>query len=167
MERLLTPLPDKGYEVPDKQGLRDEILTVVSAGDDTTGIATMVGVFNILYNPEIHKRLLEELKTVMPEPESHAPYLELERLPYLVSIDTALSPLPVPDVHPSPQSSRRLFVIQALLLLGRLDLSHLGGCTFLMDASSPPVLALVWPSTICTITKRSSKTPENSTRTDG
>jgi cytochrome P450 len=86
MERLLTPLPDKGYKVPDKQGLRDEILTVVSAGDDTTGIATMVGVFNILYNPEIHKRLLEELKTVMPEPESHAPYLDLERLPYLVSI---------------------------------------------------------------------------------
>ena len=84
MERLLIPIPEKGYHVPSKQGLRDEILTTVSAGDDTTGIANMVTLFNIVNNPIIHARLLAELKTVLPEPKSHAPYPELEQLPYLV-----------------------------------------------------------------------------------
>lgn len=84
MERLLIPIPEKGYQVPSKQGLRDEILTTVSAGDDTTGIANTVTIFNILNNPEIHGRLLAELKTVMPRPDSQPPYLELEQLPYLV-----------------------------------------------------------------------------------
>lgn len=84
MERLLIPIPEKGYQVPSKTGLRDEILTTVSAGDDTTGIANMVTIFNIVNSPEIHSRLLEELKSVMPSPQSHVPYLELEQLPYLV-----------------------------------------------------------------------------------
>lgn len=84
MERLLIPIPEKGYHVPSKQGLRDEILMTVSAGDDTTGIANMVTLFNIVNNPEIHVRLLAELKTVLPEPTSHAPYPVLEQLPYLV-----------------------------------------------------------------------------------
>ena len=84
MERLLVPIPEKGYQVPSKQGLRDEILTLISAGDDTTGIANMVTIFNIVNNREIHDRLLTELKTVMPKPDSHAPYLVLEQLPYLV-----------------------------------------------------------------------------------
>lgn len=84
MERLLIPIPEKGYRVPSKQGLRDEILTTVSAGDDTTGIANMVTLFSIVNNPRIHARLLAELKTVLPKPDSHAPYLLLEQLPYLV-----------------------------------------------------------------------------------
>ena len=84
MERLLIPIPEKGYRVPSKQGLRDEILTTVSAGDDTTGIANMVTLFNIVNNPSIHARLLAELKTVLPKPDSRAPYLMLEQLPYLV-----------------------------------------------------------------------------------
>lgn len=90
MERLLIPIPEKGYRVPSKQGLRDEILTTVSAGDDTTGIANMVTLFNILNNPIIHARLLAELKTVLPEPNSRAPYPTLEQLPYLVPHPMAL-----------------------------------------------------------------------------
>lgn len=84
MERLLIPIPEKGYRVPSKQGLRDEILTTVSAGDDTTGIANVVTLFYIVNNPMIHARLLAELKTILPEPSSHAPYPILEQLPYLV-----------------------------------------------------------------------------------
>ena len=85
MERLLIPIPEKGYQVPSKQGLRDEILTTVSAGNDTTGIAVLVTIFNIIHNPDIHSRLLSELKSVLPTPESHTPYPQLEQLPYLVS----------------------------------------------------------------------------------
>ncbi|KAL4967233.1 cytochrome P450 [Aspergillus stella-maris] len=86
MERLLIPIPEKGYAVPNKQGLRDEILTLISAGDDTTGIANSVTLFNIIHNRSIHDRLLSELKTVMPEPTSHVPYSQLEQLPYLTAV---------------------------------------------------------------------------------
>ena len=84
MERLLIPIPDKGYQVPDKQGLRDEILTILSAGTDTTGISNLVTIFNVINNPEIHRRLLTELRTLMPKPESVIGHSELEKLPYLV-----------------------------------------------------------------------------------
>lgn len=86
MERLLIPIPEKGYEVPNRQGMRDELLTVISAGDDTTGIANTVTIFNIINNSKIHDRLLTELKTVMPHPDSHVAYPVLEQLPYLVNL---------------------------------------------------------------------------------
>lgn len=84
MERLLISIPEKGYIVPSKLGIRDEVLTLLSAGNDTTGITTTVTLFNVIHNPAIHSRLLAELKTVMPKPDSNGPYLELEKLPYLV-----------------------------------------------------------------------------------
>ena len=86
VERLITPNPEKGFVPVNRVGLRDEILTMISAGNDTTGITTMVGLFNILYNPQIHARLLEELKTILPKPDSRAKYLDIEKLPYLVCL---------------------------------------------------------------------------------
>ena len=85
MERLLIPIPEEGYQVPNKQGLRGEILTILSAGNDANGTTTMVTIFNIINRPEIYERLLAELKTVMPKPTSVSSYSELERLPYLGS----------------------------------------------------------------------------------
>jgi hypothetical protein len=66
---------------------------VISAGDDTTGIANTVTLFNIFNDREIHDRLLAELKTVMPTPNSHVSYIQLEALPYLVR---ALYPILTP-----------------------------------------------------------------------
>ncbi|KAG0152686.1 hypothetical protein PDIDSM_42610 [Penicillium digitatum] len=79
-------LERKGYAVPDKQGLRDELLTMISAGDDTTGIANTVTIFNIFNNRDVHDHLLAELKTVMPTPDTHVSYLQLEALPYLTAV---------------------------------------------------------------------------------
>lgn len=84
MERLLIPIPEKGYQVPNKQGIRDEILTILSAGNDTTGTANLVTIFNIVNNQEIHSRLLAELRTVMLTPQSQVRYSDLEKLLYLV-----------------------------------------------------------------------------------
>jgi len=86
MERLLTPNLEKGFTVPSRDGLRDEILTLISAGNDTTGITSMTGLFHILHNPSIQTRLLAELKTVLPGPRDTAPYIVLEKLPYLTAV---------------------------------------------------------------------------------
>ncbi|KAF3904972.1 hypothetical protein AA313_de0200637 [Arthrobotrys entomopaga] len=83
--RLLTPNEGKGFQVPSKQGIKDEVITLVSAGNDTTGITSMVGLFQILKNPSINERLLAELKTLLPNVDSIASYQELEKLPYLVT----------------------------------------------------------------------------------
>lgn len=86
MERLITPNVEKGWVPPDHEGLRDEILTLISAGNDTTGITAMTGLYQILRNPDVQSRLLAELKTVMPGPRDRVPYTTLERLPYLSAV---------------------------------------------------------------------------------
>ncbi|KAI3325550.1 cytochrome P450 [Xylariaceae sp. AK1471] len=86
MERLITPNAEKGWVPPDQDGLRDEILTLISAGNDTTGITAMTGLYQILRSPDIQSRLLAELKTVMPRPRDRVPYTTLERLPYLTAV---------------------------------------------------------------------------------
>lgn len=86
MERLLTPNEEKGWLPPSVEGLKDEILTMISAGNDTTGITSMTGLYHILRNPEIHARLLAELKTALPAPNDRAPYSTIEKLPYLSAV---------------------------------------------------------------------------------
>jgi cytochrome P450 len=86
MERLITPNAEEGWVPPDHDGLRDEILTLISAGNDTTGITAMTGPYQIPRSPDIQSHLLTELKTVMPGPRDHAPYTTLERLPYLTAV---------------------------------------------------------------------------------
>ncbi|KAI4247989.1 MAG: hypothetical protein LQ352_006029, partial [Teloschistes flavicans] len=83
LERLLVPIPEKGYRVPNKQALRDEILTILSAGNDTTATCSMVTIYNIITKPNVQQRLLAELKAVMPTTESKAALADLEKLPYL------------------------------------------------------------------------------------
>ncbi|KAH8698355.1 cytochrome P450 [Talaromyces proteolyticus] len=72
--------------VPDKQGLRDETLTLISAGNGNTGIPNTVTLLYIVYNQEIQDRLLAQLKTVMLRPDSHVNYSKLEQLPYLTEV---------------------------------------------------------------------------------
>ena len=87
MERMLTASP-KGVSGLQwsREYLRDEALLMISAGTDTTGTTTMVGLFNVIHNPAIQTRLLEELKTVLPAPTDTAPFLAIEKLPYLTAV---------------------------------------------------------------------------------
>jgi Cytochrome P450 len=183
MERLLVPIPEKGYHVPNKQGLRDEILTTVSAGDDTTGIANMVTLFHIVNNPAIQSRLLAELKTVMPTLTTHTPYLELEKLPYLVcaiassihpsihSSPSLLSPTPnillTNSLPHSPPSSKKASATPPLPHHAPRASSPRKASPCPTAASSPVAPASEWPSTTSTTTRPSSPTRADSTRIAG
>lgn len=83
---LLTPedKPD-GYKVPTTWELKDEAYSVLVAAADTTGNAMSVAAFNVLYNPKIYQKLVAELEEKFPNANQQLPFLELERLPYLVS----------------------------------------------------------------------------------
>ncbi|KAJ5438316.1 benzoate 4-monooxygenase cytochrome P450 [Penicillium daleae] len=71
---------------PDR--LRDEAFSLVTAGSGTTAYVLRGTAYHVCANPEIRKRLYEELKVAMPEVISETiPSLsKLEQLPYLAAI---------------------------------------------------------------------------------
>lgn len=76
----------EAYPDPDAGLITDlgkEGMTVVSAGTHTTRHALSVGTVYLLQQPEMERRLLDELKAVV-DGKGEAPYQVLEKLPYLV-----------------------------------------------------------------------------------
>ncbi|KAK5736723.1 hypothetical protein LTR17_007227 [Elasticomyces elasticus] len=64
-----------------------EAMIFVGAGTETTGRTLAVTLYNILANREVHDRLLEEIRTVIPESRSPLPpATQLEQLPYLTAV---------------------------------------------------------------------------------
>lgn len=58
---------------------------ILLAGSDTTARSMGIATYHIIANPEINQRLLEELRTVMPNPRNKVELKALENLPFLVS----------------------------------------------------------------------------------
>ncbi|KAL4903833.1 hypothetical protein BDW74DRAFT_168695 [Aspergillus multicolor] len=77
---LTSSLPASELTLP---RLKDEAMSIVGAGIETTKIASVVATFHILHNPPILSKLRAELDTAIPDP-GHLPSLHvLEELPYL------------------------------------------------------------------------------------
>ncbi|CAI7659082.1 unnamed protein product [Penicillium viridicatum] len=63
-----------------KASVASELLV---AGSDTSGTTLTYALYHICSNPNINKRLIEELKKVMPTIDTTPVLLDLEQLPYL------------------------------------------------------------------------------------
>ncbi|KAK7052823.1 hypothetical protein VNI00_004142 [Paramarasmius palmivorus] len=70
---------------PTRKSLVDEALTLIGAGSDTVGVTSTVGTFYALHNPEIARKLKDELLSVWPDPEGSMSLSVLEKLPYLTA----------------------------------------------------------------------------------
>jgi cytochrome P450 len=81
-EVLQSDLPPQEKEV---QRLGDEATTILGAGLETTAWALTVATFHILNNPNISKRLCQELKKAIPSPHDELDWQQLEKLPYLTA----------------------------------------------------------------------------------
>ncbi|KAK0702403.1 cytochrome P450 [Lasiosphaeris hirsuta] len=66
--------------------LQNEAMSLVGAGDHTTKWAFTVGSFHIIANPDIQKKLKDELTAAIPDPDNIIPWSELEKLPYLSAV---------------------------------------------------------------------------------
>ncbi|KAL3427893.1 cytochrome P450 [Phlyctema vagabunda] len=66
--------------------LNNEALTLISAGIETTTWTLSLAMFHILNNPEILKKLKEEILTVWPQVDSPPNWSTLETLPYLTAV---------------------------------------------------------------------------------
>ena len=74
----------EGYRIPPTEHLKDEAYSVIMAAADTTGNAMTVAAYHVMKDPTIYKRLCHELQSKFPSSDN-LPFLELEKLPYLVS----------------------------------------------------------------------------------
>jgi len=68
------------------QRLQDEGQTLIAAGSETTAKALSIITFYLLQDRSKLQRLREELRSVMPTPNSQASWTTLEKLPYLVGL---------------------------------------------------------------------------------
>ena len=74
---------------------------IMIAGTETTAWALSVISYYLLTDPDIRRKLREELIAAMPDPEVQVPVKTLEQLPYLVRIFRSLTPVYVekPLIH--------------------------------------------------------------------
>ncbi|KAJ6004592.1 hypothetical protein N7540_012961 [Penicillium herquei] len=66
--------------------LKNESMSILTAGTETTGRALAVATFHIYSNSHILLRIREELSQAMPEPNSELTWSQLEQLPYLSAV---------------------------------------------------------------------------------
>ena len=66
--------------------LLDEGQAIVAAGLGTTAHYLTFVLYHILANPDVHRRLRQELAELIPDAEAHPPLHRLEQLPYLSAV---------------------------------------------------------------------------------
>jgi cytochrome P450 len=97
LSMLLAAVDESGRPMTDEE-LRDELMTLLLAGHETTATALCWAVEEILRRPEVHRRIVEEVRAAPPDRAHHGP------LPYLdATIKEVLRLRPI-----SPFLGRRL-----------------------------------------------------------
>ncbi|KAG9243560.1 cytochrome P450 [Calycina marina] len=81
-------LSSAGMPAEEKTSRRigQEGFLIMAAGGETTARTLTVATFHLLANKDVTAQLKEELKSVMPEPESQVELKILERLPWLTCV---------------------------------------------------------------------------------
>ncbi|KAF7874896.1 hypothetical protein EAF04_002070 [Stromatinia cepivora] len=83
---LMNPSASKGVAVTDKLHLYEEAQSLMFAGSDTVGNASMLGIYYSLENPDIVRRLKAEILKVWPKLDEPPRFETLEKLPYLTAV---------------------------------------------------------------------------------
>ncbi|WP_221643555.1 MULTISPECIES: cytochrome P450 [unclassified Nostoc] len=79
---MLISARDEADEPMTDQELRDELITLMIAGHETTATAMAWALYWIHQNPEVHEKLLQELDTLGDSPDP----MSIFRLPYLTAV---------------------------------------------------------------------------------
>lgn len=66
--------------------LRGEAITALGAGTLTSSHCLKHATYHVLANPPIFQRLMQDLESAMPDPDTSMPLRELEHIPYLVAV---------------------------------------------------------------------------------
>ncbi len=82
--QLLNPKATERHVVPSVDDLIDEAFTFLGAAADTTGGALTIAAYHSVADPQIYRKLSEELKDAFPDSREEISYAKLEKLPFLV-----------------------------------------------------------------------------------
>ncbi|KAJ5165325.1 uncharacterized protein N7500_007155 [Penicillium coprophilum] len=78
--------PSMPQDMRDVVRLSNEGFSLIIGGTETTARSLSIAAFYLLQNKSIKTKLREELRTVMPTPESRPTWRQLEQLPYLSAL---------------------------------------------------------------------------------
>ncbi|MDJ0509053.1 MAG: cytochrome P450 [Crocosphaera sp.] len=78
---LMEARDEQGERMRDEE-LRDELITLLIAGYETTASAMAWALYWLHYHPQVREKLLEELDTLSPSAEG----MDIFRLPYLTAV---------------------------------------------------------------------------------
>jgi cytochrome P450 len=87
IDMLLDPTSAKGHVIPTADQLTEEVIMLLSAGNDTTSDALIIGIWQICRHPEVLQLLEDELDRAFPSVinTDSMTYENARSLPYLVS----------------------------------------------------------------------------------
>lgn len=85
IDMLVDPNSAKDGSVLSPRQVNDEVIMLLTAGNDMTSNSMIMGIYQICRHPDVYERLQRELTESFPSPQSHLGYEEVKRLPYLVS----------------------------------------------------------------------------------
>lgn len=81
-ELLQSNLPPQELSM---ERLKDEAVSIIGAGIESSKWACTVACFHIISHPTIQRRLGQELTAAIPDPQSMPSLSKLEQLPYLTA----------------------------------------------------------------------------------
>jgi cytochrome P450 len=84
IDLLIDPASAKDHSVLKASQLAEEAIMLLSAGNDTTSNAMIIGIYQILKHPTVYERLTTELIKAFPTAPKGISYDEARKLPYLV-----------------------------------------------------------------------------------
>lgn len=87
IDTLVDPSSAKDHSILNASQLAEEVIMLLSAGNDTTSNAMISGIYQILKNPAVDEKLSSEIITNFPRHEDEITYDKAKRLPYLVSTE--------------------------------------------------------------------------------
>lgn len=88
IDMLVDASAEKGHIVPTSEQLTEEMIMLLSAGNDTTSDALIIGIWQVCRHPEVLHRLEHELEIAFPSIKNSdtITYESVKPLPYLVSL---------------------------------------------------------------------------------
>ncbi|QSZ31914.1 hypothetical protein DSL72_001483 [Monilinia vaccinii-corymbosi] len=86
IDTFVDPKSAKDYSVLNASQLAEEVIMLLSAGNDTTSDSMMVGIYQILKSPKIYQKLNIELATSFPSLEEEITYDKAKKLVYLGAV---------------------------------------------------------------------------------
>lgn len=84
IDRLTDPNIVVGYVPPSLDELNDELVMLLTAGNDTTSNDLIFGIYKICTSRMVQQRLTEELIKEFPSLDEEITYDHARKLPYLV-----------------------------------------------------------------------------------